>query len=117
MSHNLLAATTTTTDLLDTAGTSYTGNAAETPNLIEIILSIVGVALSILGVIFLVLIIYAGYNYMIAGGDEGKVETAKQTITRAVIGLVIVLISFAIVQFVVPNLLCATGVNLACPVL
>jgi hypothetical protein len=113
----LLAATTTTTDLLDTAGTPYTANAAETPNIVQIILSIVGVALSVLGVIFLVLIIYAGYNYLIAGGDEGKIETAKHTITRAVIGLIIVLASVAIVEFVVPNLLCATGVNIACPVI
>ncbi len=108
----------TAVDYLDAAGKSMTGaEAAAGPNIVQIVLSIIGVALSIMGVIFLVLIIYAGWNYMTAGGDEGKVETAKHTIARATIGLLIVLCSYAIVQFVVPNLLCATGVNAACPLI
>lgn len=106
-------------DYLDTAGKTMTGNAdvASAPNIVQIVLSVIGVALSVLGVIFLALIIYAGFNYMTAGGDEGKVETAKHTIVRAVIGLVIILVSYAIVQFVIPNLLCATGASATCPVI
>ena len=107
MLHRLLAVSPTTTDLLDTAG-------GTTPNIIEIILSAIGIALSLLGVIFLCLILYAGWNYMTAGGDESKVETAKHTITRATIGLLIVLVSYSLVAFVIPLILCSTGVTESC---
>lgn len=56
--------------------------------------------LSLLGVIFLILIIYAGYNWMTAAGDEQKVTKAKDTLTRAVIGLIITLGAYAIWYFV-----------------
>jgi len=53
-----------------------------------------------LSLIFIVLILYAGYNWMTAGGEEKKVEDAKGTITRAIIGLVIIIAAFAITYFV-----------------
>lgn len=56
--------------------------------------------LALIGVIFLVLMIYAGYNWMIARGEEEKVEKAKDTITRAIIGLIIVVGAYAIWGFV-----------------
>lgn len=60
--------------------------------------------LSLLGIIFIVLIIYAGYNWMIAGGDEEKVTLAKQTLIRAVIGLVIIIAAYSITYFVFSSL-------------
>ncbi len=68
---------------------------------------IINVALSLLGLIFLTLIIYGGYVWMTAGGDESKVEKAKQTFGRAVIGLVIVICAYAIAHFAVPAIYCA----------
>ena len=62
---------------------------------------IIQVALSLLGIIFMGLIIYAGYNWMTAMGDEQKVTKAKDTITRAVIGLVIVIAAYAVSYFVI----------------
>ncbi len=56
--------------------------------------------LSLLSIIFIILILYAGFNWMTAGGDEKKVEDAKGTIQRAVIGLVIIIAAFAITYFV-----------------
>lgn len=73
-----------------------------------VISTIINAALGLLGMIFLVLTVYAGFMWMTAGGDEGKVETAKHTLTRAVIGLAIVLCSYAIANFVVPQVYCAT---------
>jgi amino acid transporter len=61
--------------------------------------------LSLLGVIFIILMVLAGYNWMTAAGDEQKVEKAKETIKRAIIGLVIVLGAFAITQFVLLKIL------------
>lgn len=61
---------------------------------------VVSVFLSLLGVIFVILMIYAGYNWMTASGDEQKIEKAKETITRAIIGLVITIGAYALWSFV-----------------
>ena len=70
---------------------------------------IIGVAveavLALIGVIFLVLMLYAGYHWMTAQGDEKKVDTAKDTITRAIIGLIIVVGAYAIWAFIFSNLI------------
>lgn len=71
---------------------------------ITIIGNVIRVFLSILGVILLGLIIYAGYLWMTAGGDPEKVQKAKDVIIRAVIGLLIVMASFAITTFLMRTL-------------
>jgi len=58
--------------------------------------TVVKVFFSILGMIFVILFLYAGYNWMIAAGDNTKVEKAKNTMQRAVIGLIITVGSYAI---------------------
>ena len=83
--------------------TSVTANAAgigAQSDLITIIGRIINIALGFVGVIFLVILIYAGYTYMTAGGDPKKVETAQAWIRNAVIGMIIVAFSFAIVNFI-----------------
>lgn len=61
-----------------------------------IVMRIVRVALSFLGTVFLCLIIYAGFLWMTAGGNEENIEKAKKLLSRAVIGLVIILSSYSI---------------------
>lgn len=61
---------------------------------------IINVALGLLGVIFLGLMLWAGYSWMTAGGNEDKVSSAGATIKVAIIGLLIVIGSFAIWRFV-----------------
>lgn len=56
----------------------------------------VSVFIGLLGIIFVVLIILAGYNWMTAAGDSGKVDKAKETLWRAVIGLIITVGAYAI---------------------
>jgi len=56
--------------------------------------------LGMLGVIFIILIVLAGYNWMTAAGDEQKVEKAKEGIKRAIIGLIIITGSYAIWTFI-----------------
>ncbi|MBU0898151.1 hypothetical protein KJ806_03410 [Patescibacteria group bacterium] len=67
--------------------------------------TIVGIVLSLLGVVFLILTVYAGFNWMTAAGEEERVTKAKETLTRAVIGLIITLGSYAIWAFVSSALL------------
>lgn len=58
------------------------------------------VVLELLGIIFLALIVYAGFKWMTAGGDEEKVTSAKKLLTNSVIGLIIIFAAFAIATFV-----------------
>ena len=97
------------------AGGYVVGQGADV-GLINVISIVLKAALSLTGVIFLALLVFGGYVWMTAGGDESKVEKAKQTIGRATIGIVIVLASLAIAQFIIPWVLCATGVGAACPI-
>ena len=64
---------------------------------------VINAFLSLLGIIFVILIIQAGYSWMTAGGDEQKVTKAKDTIQRAIIGLIIIIGAYAITYFVFTN--------------
>ena len=65
---------------------------------------IIKYSLSLLGIVFTALIIYGGFTWMRAGGDETIVKKAKSTITQAVIGIAIVLLAQAISSFVIKGL-------------
>ena len=66
----------------------------------QIVGTVVGAVLSLLGVIFFLLIFYGGIRWMLAQGNEAEVEKAKQIIIAAVSGLVIVLSAYAITYFI-----------------
>lgn len=72
----------------------------EPKSLPEIIGALIGVFLSLLGIIFLILIMYGGFLWMTSGGKEEKVLMAKKTIERSIIGMVIIISSYAITQWV-----------------
>ncbi|MDD4271235.1 MAG: pilin [Patescibacteria group bacterium] len=76
--------------------------------LFTIINTVISGALSILGVVFLILMVYAGYNWMMARGEEEKVTKAKETITRAIVGIIIVVAAYAISIFVMDKLAAGT---------
>lgn len=76
-------------------------NAATVPNTIATIIKTV---LGLLGIIFVVLIIVAGFKWMMAGGNEKDVDDAKSRIKNSIIGLLIVLSAYAITAFVFNNL-------------
>ena len=71
--------------------------------------SIIRAFLGLLGVIFVILIIIAGFGWMTAGGDEEKLRKAKQTMQRAVVGLIIVAAAYSITYFVFKALPGGTG--------
>jgi len=73
-------------------------------SMFNIISTIISAALSLLGVIFLILMLYAGYNWMMARGDEEKVNKAKDTLTRAIVGIIIVVGAYAISTFILSRL-------------
>ena len=80
----------------------YDINVKNTPE--SIIAVIIQTALSFLGVVFLILAIYGGYLWMTARGNEEQTTKAKNTITAAIIGIVIVLSAYAISYLVISKL-------------
>ncbi len=65
--------------------------------------------LGLLATIFIIMIIVGGFQWMTSGGNEKKIESAKGMISNAVIGVVIVVISYAITIFVFEVLLDTDG--------
>lgn len=66
-------------------------------------------ALSLIGIILVVIVIYAGFTWMTAGGNEEKVTKAKKWLTNAVIGIVITMLAYGIAEFVLTTVLVGSG--------
>lgn len=66
-----------------------------------LITSVINVMLFIIGVLSVIMIVYGGILYVISAGDSGRVSKAKNTIMYAIVGLVVALLAYAIVNFVI----------------
>jgi len=96
-------------DNADGAGATFASDAGlGSTDLVSTIASIIQVALGFLGIVAVVIILLGGFKWMTSGGSEDKVKGAKKLIFSGIIGLVIVLSSFAIAQFVVGSISTAT---------
>ena len=89
---------------------AITGNPGEyisdqDSNLQGSVINIINAIIGVLGLICVVVIIIGGVGYMTSSGDSGKVKKAKDTILYGIIGLVICVLAFAIVNFVISNIL------------
>lgn len=73
--------------------------------LAEIVGSMAGVFISLMGVIFMAYVIYGGFLWMTAGGNEDSVSKAKKIIRDGVIGIIVVLAAGGIYLLVVNVLL------------
>lgn len=80
--------------------------------LITILARIIRIFFSILSIIAILLVMYAGFQWMTAAGDEKKVEDAKNILKNGVIGLIIIFLSFGISEFVMSKLNGAAGLKL-----
>jgi hypothetical protein len=91
-------------------GQGYVGNSIHLSDLDPRIVAAraIQIILGFLGVIVVGLITYAGFLWMTSGGEEHKIERAKQIILNATIGLVIILASFGITTFILMKILEAT---------
>lgn len=63
--------------------------------------NIVNSVLYVAGIIAVVMLIIGGIRFMVSRGDKDKVQKAKNTVIYAIIGLVLVIFSYAIVNFIV----------------
>lgn len=70
-----------------------------------LIQNLINIILSLLGIIFIAMIILGGWSWFSARGNEQKLDKAKDTLTQAIIGLLIVIGAYAISYFVLSILI------------
>ncbi len=70
-------------------------------SLMDIIANIINTILGLVGIILLILFIYAGFLWMTAGGDSDQIKKAKDILKNAVIGVIIIVLSYAISNYVI----------------
>ncbi len=85
-----------------------TGAGLARPELSTLVGNLISGALSILGVVLLILLVYGGYTWMMAQGNEEEVTKAKTIIRDAIIGLIVIMAAGAITYFVTHRIELAT---------
>ncbi len=73
-------------------------------NLFQTIQTIINWILAVLGLVAVIMVIIGGFTYMTSQGDPTKTKKARDTILYGIIGLIIALLAFAIVNFVLANI-------------
>lgn len=65
-----------------------------------VFISLINTALLFAGIVAVVMIILGGIKFITSGGDPKQVEGARNTLTWAIVGLIVILLSFAILNFI-----------------
>ena len=63
--------------------------------------NIINTILYVAGIVAVAMLIFGGIRFMISRGDKDKVQKAKNTVIYAIIGLILVIFSYAIVNFII----------------
>lgn len=66
--------------------------------------SIINILIAVIGIVAVIMLIVGGFRYVFSQGNEKAVQGAKDTILYAIIGIVVAILSFAIVNFVLKGL-------------
>ena len=78
-------------------------------NLMGTVNTIINVIIGIVGFIAVAMIILGGISFITSQGDTAKVTKAKNTILYGVVGLIVAILAFAIVNFVLGSVFSASG--------
>lgn len=71
--------------------------------------SITNLMLFVVGAISVIMIIIGGLRYVVSGGNSGNITAAKNTILYAVVGLIIAIMAYAVINFVLESFLPSGG--------
>lgn len=94
----------------DTFGTTYlSAIGLGTQDIRVTIVRLINVALGILGVVVLVIIIAGGFRWMTAGGNDDSIAQAKKIISAGIIGLLIIIVAYALTTWVFTSILDAVN--------
>ena len=66
----------------------------------NVINNVIGTALSLIAVVFFVLVVYGGFLYMTASGNEDQAKKGRDVVIASAIGVVIIMSSYALIQFI-----------------
>jgi len=89
-------------------GAALPGIASDT-GLATIVGNIIYALMGIVGTILVLFLIYGGFLWMTAGGEEKKIEEAKKIIKNVIVGLIIIFLSYGIARFVIDALISASA--------
>ncbi len=97
----LMGQTLAQTSVGDDFGTGYLDSGVlPDDDLRIVVINFVRVALGILGTLFLILVLYGGFLWMTARGDENQLAKGRKVIVNAVTGLIVIFMAFAITTFI-----------------
>lgn len=82
----------------------FKGGLTDSKTLPELVLRVLTMLLTFAGVVAVVIIIVGGFQYMTSGGNDEQAEKGKKALTNAIIGLVVVILAYAIVQIITNTL-------------
>ena len=82
-------------------GTSYLSN-SDLPDTDarEVVINLINTLLGVLGIVFLLLVLYGGFLWMTAGGNDDRASQGRKIIGNGIVGLIIIFLAFAITTFV-----------------
>lgn len=83
-----------------TEGTHQIGGVATIKGFEVIFNNVVTVALGLAGIVLFIMLILGGFKFMLAGGDPKTAAAARNTITYAVLGLVVLILSYLILELI-----------------
>lgn len=78
-------------------------NTANTNDLMGQANAIINVVIGVIGFVAVAFIIFGGFQYTTSAGDPGKVKKAKDTILYGIIGLIVAMLAYAIVNFILSS--------------
>ena len=88
-----------------TSGMNATSAGTSTPtNANVVIKNVTNIMFFIIGAVSVIMLIYGGIRYTTSGGNTNSVTAAKNTVIYSIVGLVISILAYAIVNFVVTNI-------------
>lgn len=98
----LAAAKTEVLEGSDAVGGSDAGN--EGTQVAVVIKNVIGILSFLVGLVAVLMIVIAGFRFVTSNGDAATAKSARETIIYAVIGIIITVMAYAIVNFVIDNL-------------
>ncbi|MFH0873772.1 MAG: hypothetical protein V1846_02930 [Candidatus Komeilibacteria bacterium] len=88
-------------DSVKAIGTLVYGGSGTPYDIKRVISGLIQIFLGLIGIIFLLLIIWSGFRWMTSGGNEKTVEEAKKTLQNSVVGLIIVVMGYSIAYWII----------------
>ncbi len=98
---------------LDSADTRTLGESSglSTLDLAILIARFIRAAIAVIGIVLVCLVVWAGYLYMVSQGEKEKIAKAKKIISSAIIGLVIIFLSYSAASYILFKLLEISGLG------